>query len=137
MNRKLQTCLQFVIFHLFDFHIIICEIVYLLSYHIEMVRNIIVMMLIVMCCVDCMQIVSNDKFKSVIHQASSNATRTRTSVACFFHGQATPPKIYGPIEELVTKESPRNYREFTVKDFMSKFYSRGLDEKSGLNYVRI
>ncbi|KAL4590390.1 hypothetical protein LXL04_003319 [Taraxacum kok-saghyz] len=86
---------------------------------------------------DLLQIVSNDKFKSVIHQATGNATRTRTSVACFFHGQATPPKIYGPIEELVTKESPRNYREFTVKDFMSKFYSRGLDDKSGLNYVRI
>ncbi|KAK1407683.1 hypothetical protein QVD17_39305 [Tagetes erecta] len=86
---------------------------------------------------DLLQIISNDKFKSVIHRAYGNATRTRTSVACFFHGVATPPKTYGPIEKLITKESPRLYREFTVKDYMMKFYSRGLDEKSGLNYVRI
>uniref|UniRef100_UPI001CB95E8A 1-aminocyclopropane-1-carboxylate oxidase homolog 1-like n=1 Tax=Erigeron canadensis TaxID=72917 RepID=UPI001CB95E8A len=86
---------------------------------------------------DLLQIVSNDKFKSVIHRAFGNVTQTRASVACFFHGVVTPPKLYGPIEEVVTKESPRIFKEFTVGDYMSKFYSRGLDEKSGLNYVRI
>ncbi|KAI7743055.1 hypothetical protein M8C21_027445 [Ambrosia artemisiifolia] len=86
---------------------------------------------------DLLQIISNDKFKSVIHRAVGNVTQTRTSVACFFHGVATPPKTYGPIEKLITKESPQIYREFTVKDYMMEFYSRGLDDKSGLNYVRM
>ncbi|KAI3523972.1 hypothetical protein L1887_02531 [Cichorium endivia] len=86
---------------------------------------------------DLLQILSNDKFKSVIHRATGNKTQARTSVACFYHGVVTPPKIYGPIEEIVTKESPPLFREFTVKDYLMKFYSRGLDEKSGLNYVRI
>ncbi|KAI3790708.1 hypothetical protein L2E82_03951 [Cichorium intybus] len=86
---------------------------------------------------DLLQILSNDKFKSVIHRATGNKTQARTSVACFYHGVVTPPKIYGPIEEIVTKESPQVFREFTVKDYLMKFYSRGLDEKSGLNYVRI
>ncbi|GJR37451.1 1-aminocyclopropane-1-carboxylate oxidase homolog 1-like protein [Tanacetum coccineum] len=84
-----------------------------------------------------MQIVSNDKFKSVTHRALGNVTRARTSVAYFLHGVVTPPKMYGPVERIITKESPRLFREFTVKDYMMKFYSRGLDEKSGLNYVRI
>jgi len=86
---------------------------------------------------DLLQIVSNDKFKSVIHRAVGNVTQARTSVAYFLHGVVTPPKMYGPIEKIITKESPRIYREFTVKDYMMKFYSRGLDEKSGLNSVRI
>ncbi|KAM0016139.1 putative deacetoxyvindoline 4-hydroxylase [Helianthus debilis subsp. tardiflorus] len=86
---------------------------------------------------DLLQIISNDKFKSVIHRAFGNVTRARTSVACFFHGVATPPKTYGPIEKLITKERPQMYCEFTVIDYLMKFNSRGLDEKSGLNCVRI
>ncbi|XP_023748981.1 1-aminocyclopropane-1-carboxylate oxidase homolog 1 [Lactuca sativa] len=86
---------------------------------------------------DLLQIVSNDKFKSVIHRATGNATQTRMSVACFFHGVSSTPKIYGPIEEVVMRGSPPVFREFTVRDYMMKFYSRGLDEKSGLNHVRI
>ncbi|KVH89637.1 1-aminocyclopropane-1-carboxylate oxidase homolog 1-like [Cynara cardunculus var. scolymus] len=86
---------------------------------------------------DLLQILSNDKFKSVIHRAIGNVSRTRTSVACFLDGVATPPKVYGPIMELITKESPQMYTEFTVRDYIIKFFSRGLDEKSGLNHVRI
>lgn len=86
---------------------------------------------------DLLQIVSNDKFKSVIHRAFINETKTRISAACFLYGVSTPPKIYGPIKELVTEESPQVFRDFTISDYMMKFYSRGLDEKSGLNYVRI
>ena len=84
-----------------------------------------------------MQILSNDKFKSVIHRALGNASRTRTSAACFLDGVSTPPIVYGPIKELITKENPQMYTEFTVSDYISKFFSRGLDEKSGLNHVRI
>ncbi|MFS8035273.1 putative deacetoxyvindoline 4-hydroxylase [Helianthus anomalus] len=84
-----------------------------------------------------LQIISNDKFKSVIHRAIGNVTRARTSFACFLHGVSTPPKIYGPIQKLITAESPQIYREFTVKEFVMNFYSRKLDDKSGLNYVRI
>ncbi|PWA98439.1 Non-heme dioxygenase N-terminal domain-containing protein [Artemisia annua] len=86
---------------------------------------------------DLLQIISNDKFKSVIHRVFGNVALTRTSVACFFHGVATPPKIYGPIEKVITEECPQMFREFTVIDYMMKFQSRGLDEKSGLNYVRL
>ncbi|KVH88023.1 1-aminocyclopropane-1-carboxylate oxidase homolog 1-like [Cynara cardunculus var. scolymus] len=86
---------------------------------------------------DLLQILSNDKFKSVIHRALGNASRTRTSVACFVDGVSTPAKVYGPIEELITKESSQMYTDFTVRDYIIKFFSRGLDEKSGLNHVRI
>ncbi|GJY78565.1 1-aminocyclopropane-1-carboxylate oxidase homolog 1-like protein [Tanacetum coccineum] len=86
---------------------------------------------------DLLQIISNDRFKSVIHRVLGNVAQTRTSVACFFHGVATPPKIYGPIQKVITEDSPQVFREFTVIDYMIKFQSRGLDEKSGLNYVRL
>ncbi|KAJ9537267.1 hypothetical protein OSB04_030000 [Centaurea solstitialis] len=86
---------------------------------------------------DLLQILSNDKFRSVIHRALGNASRTRLSVACFLDGVLTPPQVYGPIKELITKESPQMYKEFTVSDYISKFFSRGLDHKSGLDNVRI
>ncbi|XP_071726340.1 1-aminocyclopropane-1-carboxylate oxidase homolog 1-like [Rutidosis leptorrhynchoides] len=86
---------------------------------------------------DLLQIISNEKFKSVIHRVFGNVTRSRTSVGCFFHGASTPPKTYGPIEKLIAKGSPKLFKEFTVADYLMKFYSRGIDEKSGLNGVRI
>ncbi|KAM0057031.1 putative deacetoxyvindoline 4-hydroxylase [Helianthus debilis subsp. tardiflorus] len=86
---------------------------------------------------DLLQIISNDQFKSVIHRAIGNTTQSRTSFACFFLGVATPLKTYGPIEKLITKETPQIYREFTIKDINMNFYSKRLNDKCSLNYVRI
>lgn len=85
---------------------------------------------------DLLQIVSNDKFRSVEHRVIANSRGPRISVACFFTGAALPPRIYEPIKELVSEESPALYKQFTVLDYISYFFARPIDE-SGLEHFRI
>ncbi|XP_059632378.1 1-aminocyclopropane-1-carboxylate oxidase homolog 1-like [Cornus florida] len=85
---------------------------------------------------DLLQIISNDKFRSSDHRVVANSVGPRISVACFFTGVAVPAKLYGPIEELISEESPPVYREFLVREYLSKFFSRALD-KSGLDHYKL
>ncbi|KAL3506099.1 hypothetical protein ACH5RR_031481 [Cinchona calisaya] len=85
---------------------------------------------------DLLQIVSNNKFKSVEHRVIANRIGPRISVACFFIGAAVPAKIYGPVKELISDRSPALYREFTVREYLDNFFSRSID-KSVLDHFKI
>lgn len=85
---------------------------------------------------DLLQIVSNDKFMSVEHRVVANSRGPRISVACFFSGAALQPRIYEPINELVSEESPVLYKQFTVRDYVNHFFTRPIDE-SGLEHFKI
>ncbi|WOG83247.1 hypothetical protein DCAR_0102422 [Daucus carota subsp. sativus] len=76
---------------------------------------------------DMLQIVSNDKFKSVIHRALVNSVEARISVPCFFHGSTAPSIKYAPLEDLLSEENPPIYKSFQVSDYMEKFFSKPLD----------
>lgn len=76
---------------------------------------------------DLLQIVSNDKFKSVEHRVLANHAGPRISVASFFTGVVVPEKVYGPIKELIPEGSPAIYKEFVVRDYIKRFYSRSGD----------
>ncbi|XP_057488994.1 1-aminocyclopropane-1-carboxylate oxidase homolog 12-like [Actinidia eriantha] len=54
---------------------------------------------------DFLQIISNNKFKSVHHRVLVNRVGPRIYVALFFHG-AFVPKLYGPIKELISERKP-------------------------------
>ncbi|KAG9131904.1 hypothetical protein Leryth_022573 [Lithospermum erythrorhizon] len=62
-----------------------------------------------------MQLITNDKFRSVEHRVVANLVGPRVYVACFFSGPVPAPKLYGPIN----------------------FFSRGLDHKLNLDYYRL
>ncbi|WOG83246.1 hypothetical protein DCAR_0102421 [Daucus carota subsp. sativus] len=86
---------------------------------------------------DFLQIVSNDKFKSVVHRAQVNKAEARISVPCFFHGSMAHSTEYGPIKHLVSEVNPPVYRSFQVNDYMKKFFSTRLDGQELRNLFKI
>ncbi|CAL5347390.1 unnamed protein product [Camellia sinensis] len=77
---------------------------------------------------DLLQIISNDKFRSVDHRVLANNVGPRISVAFFFSGAFATPKLYGPIKELITEQNPPLYRNFLVSEYIGKFKAKALDE---------
>ncbi|KAL9240336.1 hypothetical protein vseg_014570 [Gypsophila vaccaria] len=76
---------------------------------------------------DILQLVSNDKLKSVYHRVTANSVGPRISAALFMNGDQMSPKLHGPIKELLSEDNPPVYREFTLHEFHTSFFSRPLD----------
>ncbi|KAL9239916.1 hypothetical protein vseg_014188 [Gypsophila vaccaria] len=68
---------------------------------------------------DQLQVLSNDKYKSVRHRAVTNNTKERASFAIFIGPDEH--EILGPIQELVDVDKPALYRNYTFLDFMQEF----------------
>eukprot|EP00262_Sarcandra_glabra_P009085 TRINITY_DN2307_c0_g1_i5.p1 TRINITY_DN2307_c0_g1~~TRINITY_DN2307_c0_g1_i5.p1 ORF type:complete len:370 (-),score=41.84 TRINITY_DN2307_c0_g1_i5:264-1373(-) len=84
---------------------------------------------------DLLQLISNDKFKSVEHRVLANLVSPRVSVACFFASYLPPSlKLYGPIKELLSDDNPPLYKEITMTEFIEQSYS---DEPSFLTYFKL
>ncbi|KAL4024794.1 hypothetical protein IC575_013164 [Cucumis melo] len=84
---------------------------------------------------DLMQLITNDRFKSVNHRVLSSHEGPRISVAGVFSTMVSPSdKFYGPIKELLSEEKPAIYRETTVKDFSVQFKSDGLGTSTLKHY---
>lgn len=88
---------------------------------------------------DFLQLLSNDKFKSVEHRALANRVGPRVSLASFFNGTRLlpDPRLYGPIKELLSETNPAKYRETTLKNYLLAILDRGTDGTSGLTYLRL
>ncbi|XP_015887925.3 1-aminocyclopropane-1-carboxylate oxidase homolog 12-like [Ziziphus jujuba] len=89
---------------------------------------------------DMLQLISNGKLLSVIHRVRANNVGPRTSVASFFRTHLPPEnsaRVYGPIEELTSKENPPIYRETTIKDLVEHYYGKGHNGISALEFLRI
>ncbi|KAH9619843.1 hypothetical protein KSS87_020834, partial [Heliosperma pusillum] len=78
---------------------------------------------------DILQLISNDKLKSVLHRVRANRDGPRISSAFFFTGLATSPKTCAPIKELISDQNPQLYREFSIGEFMENYFSRSLNEE--------
>ncbi|KAL6175162.1 hypothetical protein ACLB2K_051805 [Fragaria x ananassa] len=77
---------------------------------------------------DQMQVISNDRYKSVLHRAVVNCNKERISVPTFYC--PSPDALIGPAKELVSHDQPAMYRNFTYAEFYSKFWDRGLPKQN-------
>ncbi|XP_068646106.1 1-aminocyclopropane-1-carboxylate oxidase homolog 1-like [Aristolochia californica] len=87
---------------------------------------------------DLLQLVTNDKFKSVVHRVKAQKVGPRISIACFFTTHTYPSnKLFGPIKELLSEENPPKYREVTTRDYLMHYYALGLGGEPALNHFRL
>ncbi|KAI8562994.1 hypothetical protein RHMOL_Rhmol03G0079500 [Rhododendron molle] len=84
-------------------------------------------------------IISNGEYTSVEHRVRANSSNEpRISIIEFFNiDKRVESRLYGPLPELVTPESPARYRNFTVKDFQDNFNSKGLKTKSFVDKLMV
>lgn len=67
-----------------------------------------------------LQVLSNTRYKSVLHRAAVNSSSMRLSLACFLN-----PPLSATVEapaELITEERPQVYRPFTWLEYLSNAY---------------
>lgn len=86
---------------------------------------------------DLMQIISNDKFISVEHRVLAQTVGPRVSVACFFTpSMRAAAKPFAPIKELLSDESPPEYKEFMFGEYCELYKAKPQDA-SGLTPFKI
>ncbi|XVE65862.1 hypothetical protein DITRI_Ditri08aG0033500 [Diplodiscus trichospermus] len=87
---------------------------------------------------DFLQILSNEKLKSVKHRVTANHVGPRISVACFFSGHASLlDKRFGPIKELTSDADPPRYKEVPLREYIARFLSSSLDNKPPIDYYKL
>ncbi|KAL5542211.1 hypothetical protein UlMin_009921 [Ulmus minor] len=86
---------------------------------------------------DLLQLISNDRLKSVEHRVLSNREQSRVSVACFFRSDFYSSRAYGPIKELLTEDNPPKYRDTTMQEYVLYFAQKGLDGTSALMHFKL
>ncbi|XP_048138117.1 uncharacterized protein LOC115732940 [Rhodamnia argentea] len=87
---------------------------------------------------DFMQLVTNDKFKSVEHRVLAGRVGPRVSVACFLSpGWTQKTKLFGPIKELLSENNPPIYKETSPLEYVTYYISHGLSGNSALPHFRM
>ncbi|CAI9118251.1 OLC1v1019788C1 [Oldenlandia corymbosa var. corymbosa] len=89
---------------------------------------------------DMLQIVTNDKFKSVHHRVLANKIGPRISVASFFrprYGGGFEPRSYGPIKDLLSEANPAVYRDTTIAEYTAQFLKESMDGSAALAHFKL
>ncbi|KAG5539443.1 hypothetical protein RHGRI_019848 [Rhododendron griersonianum] len=86
---------------------------------------------------DQMQVISNDRYKSVLHRAVVNSDRERISIPTFYC--PSPDAVIGSAPELVDDEDrrPAVYKKFTYQEYYDKFWNRGFATECCLDMFKV
>ncbi|PWA75999.1 2-oxoglutarate (2OG) and Fe(II)-dependent oxygenase superfamily protein [Artemisia annua] len=80
---------------------------------------------------DQIQVLSNDKYKSILHRAVVNCDKERISIPTFYC--PSRDAVISPAPEFVTEDQPAVYRPFTYGEYYDKFWNRGLATENCLD----
>ncbi|KAL5220977.1 hypothetical protein ABZP36_025690 [Zizania latifolia] len=93
---------------------------------------------------DLLQLISNDRLKSVEHRVVANGVGSRVSVACFFRPQYASTRVYDPIVMASGSDGDDDdarpatvYRSTTAAEFLEYYNSKGLDGRSALEHFKL
>lgn len=84
---------------------------------------------------DCVKVISNDRYKSVLHRAVVNCDKERISIPTFYC--PSPDAVIRPAPQLVDDDqNPPFYTNFTYQQYYEKFWNRGLSTESCLDIFK-
>ncbi|XP_050123846.1 protein DMR6-LIKE OXYGENASE 2-like [Malus sylvestris] len=83
---------------------------------------------------DQIQVLSNDRYKSVLHRAVVNCNKERISIPTFYC--PSYDAVMEPAPQLIDDHHPPLYRSFTYAEFYEKFWDRGLNTRSSLDLFK-
>ncbi|KAF8379828.1 hypothetical protein HHK36_029277 [Tetracentron sinense] len=83
---------------------------------------------------DQIQVLSNDRYKSVLHRAVVNCDKERISIPTFYC--PSPDAVIGPARELTHDDHPALYRNFAYGEYYQKFWNRGLATETCLDMFK-
>ncbi|TKY61188.1 Hyoscyamine 6-dioxygenase [Spatholobus suberectus] len=83
---------------------------------------------------DQIQVLSNDRYKSVLHRAVVNCDKERMSIPTFYC--PSPDAVIGPARQLVDHDHPAQYRNFRYNEYYQKFWNRGLSKGTCLDMFK-
>eukprot|EP01018_Ginkgo_biloba_P012181 Gb_17241 [translate_table: standard] len=81
---------------------------------------------------DQLQVLSNGKYRSVLHRAVVNSSEARISIPTFYC--PSPDAVISPASPLVDDDHPVMYKKFTYEEYYKRFWSKELEGKSCLDY---
>lgn len=84
---------------------------------------------------DIMEIFSNGIYRSIEHRATVNSTKERLSVATFYSCRLDT--VLGPAPSLISCDNPAIFRRVPLEAYFKEFFSRKLNGKSYLDFMRI
>lgn len=87
---------------------------------------------------DLMQLITNDRFKSVEHRVVAGQVGPRVSIASFLYPSTRDIlKPYGPIKEILTDANKPRYKEISIRDYVTYYMSKGLDGTAFLPHFQL
>ncbi|XP_021281410.1 protein DMR6-LIKE OXYGENASE 2-like [Herrania umbratica] len=84
---------------------------------------------------DQIQVVSNDRYKSVLHRAVVNCKEERISIPTFYC--PSPDAVMRPAPQLIDDNHPPLYRNYSYSEYYQKFWKRGLNAETCLDMFKI
>lgn len=84
---------------------------------------------------DAMQIISNDMYKSIEHQALTNKNQNRVSIPIFV--KPGPDAIVGPLPEVLESGQKPMYKTVVYKHYLKSFFDKAHNGKQAIKFARI